>query len=198
MLVAFTLPVAAATYEVAQLHPQASDDGDGTSEHPWKTINRAPGKVGAGDKVINCDGIYREQVVVKQNGTAQAPILFEAAPGAQVVATGADVLTGWQKEAGSRPIYHVPWTDRFIGWSTNMTHPDDVYHRLIGRCEQVAIDGYLLRQVQEANQLAPGMFFADIPNERLEVWDAGNRDLNKVLTEASVRQEILLVEGDYV
>ena len=79
-----------------------------------------------------------------------------------------------------------------------MTHPDDEYHRLIGRCEQVAIDGYLLRQVLEANQLAPGTFFADIPNQALLVWDSANRDLNKVLVEASVRQEIFRVEGDYV
>jgi len=58
--------------------------------------------------VVVRDGIYREQVVVKQNGTAQAPTLFEAAPGAQVVLTGADQLTGWQKAGGAQPIYHVP------------------------------------------------------------------------------------------
>jgi hypothetical protein len=198
MVFAFTFHVAAATYEVAQHNPQASDDGGGTSERPWKTISRAAAQVGPGDQVIIRDGIYREQVVVKQNGTAQAPILFEAAPGAQVVLTGADLLTGWQKDAGSRPIYHVPWTHRFIGWSTNMTHPDDAYHRLIGRCEQVAIDGYVLRQVLEADQLAPGTFYSDIPKQTLEVWDAGNRDLNKLLVEASVRQEVFRMEGEYV
>ena len=195
---AFTVPVPAATYEVAQLNPQASDNGDGTPERPWKTITKAAGKAGPGDTVVVRDGIYREQVVVKQNGTAQAPILFEAAAGAQVVLTGADQLAGWQKAGGAQPIYRVPWTHRFIGWSTNMTHPDDAYHRLIGRCEQVAIDGYLLRQVLEADQLAPGTFFADIPNQTLQVWDLGNRDLNKVLVEASVRQEVFRMEGDYV
>jgi hypothetical protein len=105
---AFTVPVPAATYEVAQLNPQASDNGDGTPERPWKTITKAAGKAGPGDTVVVRDGIYREQVVVKQNGTAQAPTLFEAAPGAQVVLTGADQLTGWQKAGGAQPIYHVP------------------------------------------------------------------------------------------
>jgi hypothetical protein len=79
-----------------------------------------------------------------------------------------------------------------------MTHPDDDYHRLLGRCEQVAIDGYLLRQVLEAKHSAPGTFFVDISNQVLQVWDSGSRDLNRVWVEASVRQEVLRVDGDYV
>ena len=38
LVLAFTIPVPAATYEVAQLNPQANDNGDGTRERPWKTI----------------------------------------------------------------------------------------------------------------------------------------------------------------
>ena len=91
----------------------------------------------------------------------------------------------------------MPWNKHFISWSSHMTHPDDDYHRLIGRCEQVAIDGYLQRQVLESDQLAPGTFF-DLPNNRLKVWDIGGRDLNRVFVEASVREEIFNVEGDYV
>ena len=187
--------VQAATYEVAQRNPQASDDGDGTRERPWKTISRAAAKVAPGDTVVIRDGTYREQVVCKTSGTEQAPIRFEASPGARVVLTGADRLTGWQRAEGGPPVYRVPWTHRFIGWSRHMTHPDDEYHRLIGRCEQVAVDGYLLRQVLEGSQLAPGAFFVDVSNQVLQVWDAGSRDLNKVLVEASVRQEIIRVEG---
>ncbi len=195
---AFSISVSAATYEVAQHDPQSSDDGDGTREHPWKTISTAAEKVRPGDKVIIREGIYREAVVVKTSGTELAPILFETAPGAHVVVTGADALNGWQKTEGGQPIYRVPWTHRFIGWSKHMTHPDDDYHRLIGRCEQVATEGYLLRQVLEADQLAPGTFFADISNQVIEAWDYGNRDLNKVFVEASARPEIFRVEGDYV
>ncbi|HWV99435.1 MAG TPA: right-handed parallel beta-helix repeat-containing protein [Candidatus Acidoferrum sp.] len=190
--------VQAATFEVAQRNPQASDDGEGIREHPWKTISRAAGKVMPGDTVVIREGIYREQVVLKTGGTDQAPIRFEAAPGAHVVLTGADRLTGWRRVEGGLPTYQVPWPHRFIGWSRRMTHPDDEYHRLIGRCEQVALDGYLLRQVLEGNQLAPGTFFVDISNQVLQVWDPGSRDLNKVFVEASVRQEIFCVEGGCV
>ena len=183
---------------MAQRHPKASDDGEGTPERPWKTISRAAAKAGPGDTVIIRDGTYREQVVIKTNGTEPAPIRFEAAPGAHVMLTGADRLTGWQRVEGGQPIYRVPWTHRFIGWSPHMTHPDDEYHRLIGRCEQVAIDGYLLRQVLDAAQLAPGTFYVDVTNRLLQVWDAGSRDLNKLFVEGSTRQEILRVEGNFV
>jgi Right handed beta helix region/Chondroitinase B len=188
----------AAIYEVAQRNPQANDQGDGTSERPWKTISEAVEKVRLGDKVIIRDGIYREQITLKTSGTAQAPIVFEAAPGAKVTLTGADVLTDWQKTPGDLPVYRVPWSHRFIGWNKNMTHPDDDYHRLIGRSEQVIVDGYILRQVLEANHLSSGTFFMDLSNNVLEVWDFGNRDLNKVFAEASTRSEIFVVQGDYV
>lgn len=190
--------LSAATYEVAQRHPAASDDGRGTPEQPWKTISKAAEKVGPGDAVVIRDGVYRERVVVKTSGTAEAPIRFEAAPAEQVVVTGADRLTEWRKVEGGLPVYSVAWPHRFIGWNRTMTHPDDAYHSVIGRCEQVVVDGYHLRQVLGTAQLAPGTFYADVTNKMLFVWDVGSRDLNKVHVEASVRQEVLRVEGDHV
>ncbi len=190
--------VRAATYEVAQQHPQASDDGPGSAARPWKTISKAAETAGPGDLVVIRGGVYRERVVAKTSGTAQAPIRFEAAPGEHVLLTGADRLTGWRKAEEARPIYRVDWPHKFITWNRNMTHPDDEYHRLIGRCEQVAVDGYLLRQVLSAGQLAPGAFFVDLTNQALLAWDSGSRDLNKVHVEASARQEIFRVAGDHV
>jgi hypothetical protein len=193
---AFSIP--AATFEVAQQHPQATDDGPGTAERPWKTISKAAAKAGAGDLVLIRGGVYRERVVVNANGSQETPIRFEAAPGEHVVLTGADRLTGWLPAEAGRPVYRVAWPHRFITWSKSMTHPGDDYHRLIGRCERVAVDGYLLRQVLSAGQLAPGAFFADVTNKLLLVWDMGSRDLNKTTVEASVRQEIFRVEGAHV
>jgi parallel beta-helix repeat protein len=188
----------AATYEVALENPQASDDAPGTAERPWKTIAKAAEKASPGDVVVIRGGAYRERVLAKTSGTAQTPIRFEAAPGEHVVLTGADRLTGWRKAEEARPIYSAAWPHKFIGWNRSMTHPDDEYHRIIGRCEQVAVNGYLLRQVLSAGQLAPGAFFVDVTNQTLLAWDPGSRDLNKTDVEASVRQEILRVEGDHV
>ncbi len=187
-----------ATHTVAQRDPNADDTGPGTAERPWKSIGRAAQELQPGDRVVIRDGIYRERVVIKQSGTANQPIAFQAAPGAHVVMTGADQLSGWQRVAGDWPIYRVAWPHKFIGWNRRMSHPDDDYHQLIGRCEQVAVENYLLRQVLEAGQMAPGTFFADTSNQVLLVWDRAGRDLNKVFVEASVRQEILRLEGAFV
>ncbi len=49
-------------YHVAGRHPQASDANPGTSEKPFKTINRAAEVLEPGEKVIVHEGIYRECV----------------------------------------------------------------------------------------------------------------------------------------
>ena len=144
------------------------------------------------------DGTYRERVVIKCSGTGPQPIKFQAAPGANVVITGADQCSGWKRMPGQSPVYSIPWPHRFITWSKQMTHPDDEYHRLIGRSEQLAVENYLLRQVLDVAQLAPGTFWVDTSNQLLQAWDAGSRDLTKVPAEASVRTEVVRVEGEYV
>ncbi len=188
----------ATSYEVAQCNSQANDDGPGSSEKPWRTLAKAASLLKPGDKVVIGDGVYREQLTIKTSGTEQQPIRFEAAPGAHVVLTGADQFSDWREVEGKPHVYKIVWPHRFISWSKNMAHPDDDYHKLIGRCEQVAIENYLLHQVLEPSQLAPGSFFVDTSNQTLQVWDSGSRDLNKVQVEASTRSQILGIESDYV
>lgn len=198
LTLALAFSLSAATYEVAQQHPRAADDGPGTQEQPWKTLSAAAQRVSAGDTLIIRGGVYRERVVLKASGTPEMPIRFAAAPGERVVLSGADRLTGWQQVDPERPVYRVPWTNRFITWNRNMTHPSDDYHRVIGRCEQVIINGSLLRQVLSSNQLAPGTFLVDVDQEALFAWDAAGKDLTKTQVEGSVRQELFRVEGNHV
>ncbi|HWQ92676.1 MAG TPA: right-handed parallel beta-helix repeat-containing protein [Clostridia bacterium] len=202
LALALTLTLAldahSAVFHVAERHAAAADDAPGTLHQPWKTIARAATQAGPGDTVLVHGGVYRERVLIEKNGTATNPLRFEAAPGEHVVLTGADQLTGWTRHDPALPIYRIAWPHRFIGWSPQMTHPGDTYHQLIGRCEQVMVDGYALRQVLDAAQLSPGTFYVDITNKALLVWDIGNRDPNKTLVEGSVRQEILKVTGSHV
>ena len=189
-------------YEVAQNNLKASYDGPGTAALPWKTISKAAEKVNPGDVVIIHEGIYRERVLIKTSGTEQQPIRFEAAPGERVILTGADQLTGWTKLPSENPIFTIAWPYSFVNNAKtgSMIHPDDEYHKLIGRCEQVIVNGYLLKQVLVASQLAPGTFCSDTGNKILYAWDATNRDMNSrdIYAEASVRSEILRVEGAYI
>jgi len=71
----------------------------------------------AGDIVRIDDGVYRETVIVEQSGAEKRPIVFEAAPGANVVVTGADVVTEWQREPGDANVFSAPWPHVFAGWS---------------------------------------------------------------------------------
>jgi len=96
-------------YVVDQSHPQASDDGHGTAEKPFKTISQAAKSVKAGDTVIIKAGTYRESVRVRRAGEKGKLITFKAAEGQRVVVTAADRLTGWKKctkeDAQGNPNY---------------------------------------------------------------------------------------------
>jgi hypothetical protein len=165
-----------------------------------RTIGQAATLAGPGDTVIIHSGIYREAVVIEKSGTPDNPITFQAADGAGVIMTGADRISEWTEVKGDGRIYSTPWPHDFIAWTRQHTHPDDDYHLLIGRCEQVFVNGYALRQVLDRDKLARGTFYVDLSDKQLYVWNYDNQELSggKVTVEASVRDRILAVKGDYV
>jgi hypothetical protein len=194
--------VQGATYYVSQSHPAAADTNAGTESQPWKTLTRAAGAIEPGDTVLIGDGVYREQLRIEKSGTAQKPIRFEALPGANVVLTGADRVTGWKPDSGSTmksddgTVYVADWLHSFIDWSPHHTHPDDNYHRLIGRCEQVFVLGYPLRQVLNPSELARGTFYVDLAAKRLYARSADDRNLSHA--DANVEASARGVELDCV
>lgn len=193
-------PVTGITYRVNPADPRASDDPARAPVAPFKTISAAARVVKPGDCVLIATGTYRESVVVEASGTAQRPIQFRAAPGARVVVTGADRLTGLKREPGPDNIYSVPWPHRFNTWTRSFAHPDDDYHLVIGRCEQVMVNGYELLHVLDRNTLARGTFAVDLDGKRLYLWPRNNADLDKtpLPVEASVRQLLWDLKGDYL
>jgi parallel beta-helix repeat protein len=164
------------------------------------TIGKGAPHLGPGDTLLVHGGVYREQVTIDQSGTAQQPIMIRAAEGESVTLTGADRITDWTLTPGSDRVYSTPWPHKFVAWNKNYTHPNDDYHLLIGRCEQVFINGYPLRQVLERDKLGRGAFFADLEAQRLHVQPADNQEItkNKALVEASTRDQILRVKGSYL
>ncbi|MFL5925861.1 MAG: right-handed parallel beta-helix repeat-containing protein, partial [Gaiellaceae bacterium] len=67
-----------------------SDTGAGSATQPFCTIGAAAAQVTAGQTVEVAGTTYPELVTVAQSGTATAPIVFTAAPGAQPTLAGAD------------------------------------------------------------------------------------------------------------
>lgn len=164
------------------------------------SINEAVSHLSAGDTVIIHGGVYREQVTIERSGISEKPITIQAGTGEFVVVTGADRLTKWQRIDGNDSIFTTEWPHSFITWNKDNTHPSDDYHKLIGRCEQVFIDGYPLKQVLDKEKLSRGTFFADLNAKRLYVWDSGSRDISssKIMVEASVRSTIWTCKGNHI
>lgn len=83
LLLALPNPVRAADYYVSLTGNNA---GAGTSDQPWRTIQKAASTVLAGDTVFIRGGIYAERVTLSaRSGTAASPITLRNFPGESVI-----------------------------------------------------------------------------------------------------------------
>ena len=99
-------PTNSHTWVVNQADPNASDQGDGTETHPFKTISHAAERAGPGDTVWVRAGVYRERVTPALGGEPNLPITYQAAPGERVIVKGSEIWTpDPQPVAGSDTIY---------------------------------------------------------------------------------------------
>lgn len=104
-----------------------------------------------GDRFVFAPGTYRGRWRMTRSGTAAAPITLEAERPGETVLTAADRITGWQPDPDSANI----WTAECV-WHD--LEPASKFGPLLGRREQVFIDGIPLRQVLHADQMKPGRF----------------------------------------
>ncbi|HWE03253.1 MAG TPA: right-handed parallel beta-helix repeat-containing protein [Tepidisphaeraceae bacterium] len=88
--------------------PNGNDKNAGTISQPFLTIQHAAGLAEPGDTVYLRAGTYRETVTPAHSGTASAPITYSAYDNEVVTIDGADLLSGWTKNAGSSSIYSTP------------------------------------------------------------------------------------------
>ena len=194
-LLMFPVSSAAETLWIVSPRPLATV----SAEKQFQTISEAVAKAESGDTIEIHTGIYRESVVIPEtkSGTAERPLRLVAAPTAEVVLTGSDLLTNWRAEPElGEYVVSTDWQHRFGG-----PHPNDLEHQAIGRGEQVFIDRYLQRQVFDAKHLAPGTFYADLDNKRLYLRDAKSTEQKNYAglhVEAAVRARILQVDASYV
>ena len=92
-LTAWTL--VAADYWVA---PGGNDAAPGSTEQPFSTIGRAAQVMQAGDTCHIRAGTYGETVTPVRDGTAAAPLVFQAE--GDVTLSGADPVSGWEAPDG--------------------------------------------------------------------------------------------------
>ena len=89
------------TYYVDNNSAKANDNGPGTRERPFRTINQAAQVLQPGERVVIASGTYRECVRPVRGGTGPAQMIsYEAATGATVFVKGSEILKeGWQLES---------------------------------------------------------------------------------------------------
>ncbi|MDR6550670.1 OmpL47-type beta-barrel domain-containing protein [Paenibacillus qinlingensis] len=99
---------AATTYYVA---PNGNDTAAGNTETaPFKTINKCAQLVQPGDTCVIASGTYRETVTPAASGSSGLPITFKPAPGATVVVSGTEPISGWTQHAGQIYKADLPWS----------------------------------------------------------------------------------------
>jgi Right handed beta helix region len=194
------LTVSAAHGSTWHVSPQSLPAVPANEQFP--IIQEAAKVAEAGDTVLIHSGVYRESVVIEKSGTPQQPIRFEAAPASDVIITGLDPLTDWHKENDGQNVYSIAWPYRFIPSSKTDAYPDDEYHRLIGRAEQVVENDHALRQTLQRNDVSAGSFYVDLAAKRLYISPFGNEDLTapngNIQIEGATRSLLWHCKGAYV
>ncbi|TVS09305.1 MAG: right-handed parallel beta-helix repeat-containing protein [Planctomycetaceae bacterium] len=178
-------PVAAADFFVA---PAGDDTADGTRQAPFATLTRARDAVRARKaagpltepvRVIVQDGQYTltEPLVLEpvDSGTADAPIVYQAAQGARPVFSGGQTIGGWQP--GENGI-----------WTTHLPEvaAGDWYF------EQLFVDGVRATRAREPNQFY--FYIQDVHEESLD--DQGGRRPQRARQTLRMRPDDFAVLAD--
>lgn len=85
----------------------ASKDGNGSKESPFKHINDAAKVAEPGDEVIVAPGVYREYVDPQNAGREDARIIYRSETPLGAVITGAEEAKNWKHFEGNVWVYRV-------------------------------------------------------------------------------------------
>jgi alpha-L-arabinofuranosidase len=180
-----------------------NDSNDGMEETPLKTISAAAEKALPGDTITIHEGVYRERINPPRGGTAnEQRIVYQAAPGEDVVIKGSEVITGWEKVEhetwrvvleneffGDFNPYQEPISGPWFNRNERDTHPGAVYlneHWLT----EAAARQEVLQPVE-----GPPLWFAEVDDENTTILaQFEGVDPNRENVEINVRQSVFYPE----
>lgn len=89
--------------------PAGDDNGAGTVDKPFRTIQRGVDALKPGDTCYVREGVYRESVRLAESGTEEKPIRLRAYPGERIVLDGTEPIVGPWKQ-GDDGVFSAPTT----------------------------------------------------------------------------------------
>lgn len=134
------------------VNAQASRDGNGSKEMPFRHIDDAARVAVAGDEILVAPGIYREKVTPRNAGTEDARIVYRSEKPLGAVITGAEALTGWKRFKGDVWVNRVsngvfgdynPYVQMVCGdwyFAPTVRHTGSVYLNDLAMYETVTLD----------------------------------------------------------
>ncbi len=150
---------AARTWQVA---PWGDDDGAGTIDDPFATVQRAVLRAASGDTIELRGGVYHQSVQVFRKS-----LTIRSRDGERAVFDGAVPIEGF-REVGGR-WFSSGWTTQFAREPSG--GPVDADRIVAGYPDQVFLDGRPLRQVLALGEVVPGTFFHETGADRIWLGD---------------------------
>ena len=89
--------------------------GDGSKEHPFRTISEAALLAEPGDEVLVLPGIYREHVDPAQGGTPEKRITYRSVRKGAAVISGAEPVGNWERVKGAPGVWMTRVDNRIFG-----------------------------------------------------------------------------------
>ena len=133
LLLLALLPQAMAAKEF-HVSVNGSDNNDGSSSRPYKTISAAARMAQPGDVITVHEGTYRERVTPPRGGESDSKrIVYQAAAGEKAVIKGSEVIRNWRpfapgvwKATVPNSLFggYNPYKDLIVGdWFSNRGRP---------------------------------------------------------------------------
>lgn len=181
------------TLHVNPSHSNANDSNPGTSDRPFRTIERAAyqarqaNKTKTSTKVLIYPGTYREGFSFY--GKSGSTAIFEAKEPGTVIVSGSDIWTGWSSQGNN--TYTRDWPHNWglspvPNWGGDAPNVPDVLRRR----EIVFVNGKLLRQVTSSSQLSGDTYYVDEGSNRITIKLNSSTSINNMTVEVGMREAL--------